>query len=107
MTVAQSFPSPTAPLTVPPRLLELVHGATTADLTPRELDMMTLITQGYSNQEIAESLYLGMNSVKTYIRGAYRKIGATRRSHAIIWGFQQGLLDEEVEPHRPTAPPVA
>ncbi len=48
-------------------------------LTGRELEVLTLITHGLSNKEIASATYLGVNSVKTYIRTAYRKIGATRR----------------------------
>jgi len=50
-----------------------------------------LITQGLSNDEIAKMTYLSINSVKTYIRGAYRKIGISRRSQAVIWGMQHGF----------------
>ena len=53
--------------------------------------MLALITQGLSNQEIAERSYLSINSVKTYIRTAYRKIGVTRRSQAVVWGMQHGF----------------
>ena len=48
--------------------------------------MLALITQGLSNQEIADRTYLSINSVKTYIRTAYRKIGVTRRSQAVALG---------------------
>ena len=51
----------------------------------------TLITQGLSNQEIAERSYLSINSVKTYIRTAYRKIGVTRRAQAVAWGMRHGF----------------
>ena len=44
-------------------------------LSPREAEMIALITQGLSNQEIADRAFLTINSVKTYIRSAYRKIG--------------------------------
>ncbi len=71
-------------------------GAIPADLTPRETDMITGITRGLSNQEIAATHYLSINSVKTYIRSAYRKIGATSRSHAVIWGVHHGLHDESI-----------
>ena len=60
-------------------------------LTAREAEVLALITQGLSNQEIAERSYLSINSVKTYIRNAYRKIGATRRSQAVIWGMKHGF----------------
>ena len=46
-----------------------------AGLSPREAEVIALITQGLSNQDIADRAYLSINSVKTYIRSAYRKIG--------------------------------
>jgi DNA-binding CsgD family transcriptional regulator len=61
------------------------------DLSPRERDMVRLIVAGMSNQEIADTLYLSINSVKTYIRSAYRKIGAVSRAPAVAWGIQHGF----------------
>ncbi len=63
-------------------------------LTPREIDVLSLITQGMSNQEIAEHSYLSINSVKTYIRSAYRRIGVTSRSQAVVWCLQHGFASE-------------
>jgi DNA-binding NarL/FixJ family response regulator len=60
-------------------------------LTPREVEVLSLIAQGSSNMEIAERLYLSINSVKTYIRSAYGKIGATSRSRAVAWCLQHGF----------------
>jgi DNA-binding NarL/FixJ family response regulator len=54
-------------------------------LTARERQVVALIARGYSNREIAGELYLSVNSVKTYIRSAYRKIGVERRTQAVIW----------------------
>jgi DNA-binding NarL/FixJ family response regulator len=65
---------------------------TAADLTARQRDVLGLLVLGYSNQEIAEELYLSINSVKTYIRTAYLRIGVQRRSTAVLWGLQNGLL---------------
>lgn len=64
------------------------------DLSPRELEMLQMITEGLSNDEIARSLYLSINSVKTYIRAAYRKIGVTRRPQAVLWGVHHGFATE-------------
>lgn len=64
-------------------------------LSAREAEMMALITQGYSNNEIAERSYLSVNSVKTYIRTAYRKLGLNRRSQAVRWGLEHGFLPPE------------
>lgn len=60
-------------------------------LTPREVEVLSLIAQGMSNIEIADRLYLSINSVKTYIRSAYAKIGATSRSRAVAWCLQHGF----------------
>ena len=58
-----------------------------AGLSPREAEVLALITHGLSNQDIAERAYVSLNSVKTYIRSAYRKIGVERRPQAVIWEF--------------------
>jgi DNA-binding NarL/FixJ family response regulator len=62
-----------------------------AGLTPRETDVLRLLTLGRSNQQIAEECYLSINSVKSYIRSAYRRIGATNRSQAVVWCIQHGF----------------
>ena len=62
-----------------------------AGLTPREAEILALITQGLSNQEIADRAFLSINSVKTYIRTAYRKINVTSRSQAVLWGVDNGF----------------
>lgn len=62
-----------------------------AGLSSREAEIIALITQGLSNQEIADRAYLSINSVKTYIRSAYRKIGVTSRSQAVLWGVDNGF----------------
>ena len=60
-------------------------------LTPREAEMLSLIVRGYSNEEIARSRYLSPNTVKSYIRETYRKIGVTTRAQAVAWGMRHGL----------------
>jgi DNA-binding NarL/FixJ family response regulator len=67
-----------------------------AGLTPREVEVLGLITQGMSNLEIAEQLFLSINSVKTYIRSAYAKIGATSRSRAVAWCLQHGFAPPDL-----------
>jgi DNA-binding NarL/FixJ family response regulator len=62
-----------------------------AGLSSREAEMMALITQGLSNREIANRAFLSSNTVKTYIRSAYRKIGVTSRSQAAVWGVENGF----------------
>jgi DNA-binding NarL/FixJ family response regulator len=60
-------------------------------LSHRESEVLALIVQGRSNQEIADECYLSINSVKTYIRSAYRKIGVSHRAQAVVWAMQHGF----------------
>lgn len=60
-------------------------------LTPRESEVLALITQGLSNKEIAEHTHLSINSIKSYIRTGYRKIGVSTRSQAVLWGVRHGF----------------
>jgi DNA-binding NarL/FixJ family response regulator len=62
-------------------------------LSPREVQMLVLIAAGLTNKEIADQVYVSINSVKTYIRAAYRKIGVTSRSQAAVWWHQHGTSD--------------
>ena len=61
-------------------------------LSARESEVLALIAQGLSNQEIAEGTFLSINSVKTYIRSAYRKIGVKRRTQAVLWATRNGFV---------------
>lgn len=61
-------------------------------LTERESEIIALITQGRRNTEIAEMTYLSVNSIKTYIRSAYRKLGITSRARAVLWGVEHGFV---------------
>lgn len=60
-------------------------------LSARESEVVALITKGITNEEIAQACYLSINSVKSYIRSAYRKMGVQRRSQAVLWGVEHGF----------------
>lgn len=59
-------------------------------LSPREAEILSLIGQGRTNDEITGELYLSLNTVKSHIRSAYRKIDVTTRAQAVIWCFTHG-----------------
>lgn len=61
-------------------------------LSMRESEIVVLIAQGYTNAEIAARAYLSPNSLKSYIRSAYRKMGVERRSQAVRWGIEHGMI---------------
>jgi len=71
-------------------------------LTRREAEMLDLIARGLSNQEIADAAFLSVNSVKTHIRTAYRKLGVTRRSQAVAWGLRHGFASVDTRDRRTT-----
>lgn len=60
-------------------------------LSAREAEVLALVTQGLSNQEIADRLYLSINSIKTYIKTSYRKLNVSRRSQAVAWCLLNGF----------------
>jgi two-component system, NarL family, response regulator LiaR len=78
------------PRKVPAR--KTFHGATESDcLTRREAEVLDLVCSGLRNTEIALQLHLSLNSVKSYIRSAYRRVGVTTRSQAVVWGIENGF----------------
>lgn len=74
-----------------------------ADLTPREQEVVGLITAGLSNQDIADEMALSINSIKSYIRSAYRKMDVESRSQAVLWGVQHGCAVPERFARTPSA----
>jgi len=65
-----------------------------AGLSPREAEVVALIARGLSNQEIAERAHVSLNSIKSYIRSAYRKIGVERRTQAVLWAVANGFVPD-------------
>ena len=65
-------------------------------LSAREAEVIGLITQGLSNDEIAQRIYVSINSVKTHIRSAYRTMGVTTRSQAVLWGVENGMAPQRL-----------
>jgi DNA-binding NarL/FixJ family response regulator len=80
-----------------------IHDATRAKLeaveglTPREVTVLRGVARGLSNAEICAELFIGVNTVKSAIRSAYRKIGVTTRSQAMSWCLQHGFEPESDE----------
>jgi DNA-binding NarL/FixJ family response regulator len=60
-------------------------------LTPRESHVVALIAAGAPNKEIARRLGLSMNTVKSHIRTAYRAMGVSSRTQAVLWAVEHGV----------------
>ncbi len=70
-------------------------------LSPRESEVLALVCQGLSNEEITERAFIGINTLKTHIRNLYRKIDVTSRSQAVIWGMGHGFGSHAAREIRP------
>lgn len=62
------------------------------DLTERELQVLRLLANGLSNDDIARELYLSINTIKMYTSQLYRKLTVTRRTEAIKRAYELKLL---------------
>ncbi|HMH91953.1 MAG TPA: LuxR C-terminal-related transcriptional regulator [Streptosporangiaceae bacterium] len=77
----------------PPRLATAApSGAAGLPLTGSELAVLRFLPSHMTNQEIAEALFLSINTVKTHLRSAYRKLGVANRRQAIARGRRLDLL---------------
>lgn len=61
-------------------------------LSPRELEILKLIAQGYSNQEIANQLYLSLGTIKSYVRMLLNKLSVDDRVQAAAVAVREGLI---------------
>ena len=62
-------------------------------LSSRERDVLRCIAQGYSNQQISETLYISLHTVKSHARRINHKLGVARRTQAVAQAKLLGLLD--------------
>lgn len=62
------------------------------ELTNREREVLDLIAQGKSNQEIAEILFITLKTVKTHVSNILAKVGVEDRTQAAIYAFKHGLV---------------
>ena len=88
--VPAEAPAPLAPNTAP--FAPDTARQQTLGITARELEILTLVARGFSNREIATQLFVSENTVKTHCARAFDKLGAARRTQAVLRGKELGLL---------------
>jgi DNA-binding NarL/FixJ family response regulator len=72
---------------------EIAEHAIEGGLTPREIEVLRLISQGNANKEIATELSLGEETVKGHVRNILAKLGAKDRTHAVTIGLKRGIFE--------------
>lgn len=68
------------------------RGLAEAKLTDREAEVLRLVAQGRSNSEIADELFLGVETVKTHVRNVLAKLGVRDRVQAVIAAYESGFI---------------
>lgn len=63
-----------------------------AALTPREIEVLSLVARGLGNKEIAEQLGTAGGTVKMQVQNILSKLGATDRTHAVTIALQRGII---------------
>jgi two-component system, NarL family, response regulator LiaR len=66
--------------------------ATLSPLSPRETEILRLISDGRANSEIAESLHIGLGTVKGHIRDILEKLSASDRTQAAVVALRKGYI---------------
>ena len=61
-------------------------------LSPRELQVLRLIAEGCTNQEIADTLIVGATTIKTHVQNILRKLGVSDRTQAAVYAVRAGLV---------------
>ncbi len=66
-------------------------GSQKKGLTPREKEVLSLLTTGCTNKEIAKALFISEKTVKSHLNSIFRKLDVTRRLQAILYAINRGL----------------
>jgi DNA-binding NarL/FixJ family response regulator len=62
-------------------------------LTPRELEVLRYLAEGYTNKEIARAMVLAEDTVKKGVQTLIAKLGATDRTHAVVLALRRRLIE--------------
>jgi DNA-binding NarL/FixJ family response regulator len=75
------------------RVGDILRGGAVEQLTPRELDILTLMARGLRNKEIANQLYITERTVKFHANAIYRKLDVGSRTEAVSKALRHGLVE--------------
>ncbi|MFT4235436.1 MAG: LuxR C-terminal-related transcriptional regulator [Microbacterium sp.] len=75
------------------------HSLSAPQLTPREQEILQLLSDGQTRTQMAAQMFVSVNTVKTQLRSLYRKLGVTTRDSALLRAEREGLIS--ADPQRP------
>lgn len=61
-------------------------------LTPRELDVLRLVSRGRTNKEMASAMFISEETVKTHMKSLFQKLGVHDRAEAVSVSLQRGII---------------
>lgn len=70
----------------------IVERDSLGQLSHREKEILTLLSRGFNNNQMASQLHLSLSTVKTHLRTAYRKLSAADRTQAVLKALQLQLI---------------
>jgi DNA-binding NarL/FixJ family response regulator len=74
------------------RLMAHIRAPAEEQLSGREIEVLTLVSQGHSNQAIAKQLHISTATVKTHLIHIYGKLGVSDRTAAVTTALEKGIL---------------
>lgn len=64
-------------------------------LTPREVEILTLVKEGYTDKQIAEELGIAPETVKNHLSVIYIRLGVKNRTEAVVTALRMGIIELE------------
>jgi DNA-binding NarL/FixJ family response regulator len=74
------------------RLMARMRAPAEEQLSDREIEVLTLVSQGHSNKDIAKQLHISTATVKTHLIHIYGKLGVSDRTAAVTTALEKGIL---------------
>lgn len=99
LTPSERHPPPVRP--PPARAAHRRQSVGPSSLSPRELEVLTLLAKGASGPETATALGLSGETVRTHVRNAIGKLDAHTRTHAVVLAIESGQISPWAEPEPP------
>jgi DNA-binding CsgD family transcriptional regulator len=91
--VLDSQPRPLLQVRSTPTVRAPIHDLLIEPLTPKETEVLAHLSEMFSTEEIADAMFVSVNTVRTHIRGILRKLAVSRRTEAVRRARALGLIE--------------